>query len=115
MNELKDEKLEKFYQWFVGFSDAEGSFSIVPKTAKEGGEVNRFSFMFAIGLHKDDYNALIKIKNTLNIGRVSLTKDECKFIVTKKEDIYRLIRIFDKYTLNTSKYLDYIDWGRFFF
>jgi len=29
------------------------------------------------------------------------------FVVTKKEDIQKLISLFSKYTLNTSKYLDF--------
>lgn len=103
---------ENFYQWFVGFSDAESSFSIVPKSVK--GSINRFSFMFKIALHKDDKDALIRIQTNLNFGKVSLDKDECKFVVTKQEEINRLILIFDKYSLNTTKYLDYINFKKAF-
>ena len=35
--------------------------------------------------------------------------DECKFVVSNKEGIRKLISIFDKYNLNTTKYLDYLD------
>jgi hypothetical protein len=92
----------------VGFSDAEGNFSIVGKKGLDG-LVGRFSFMFTIRLHKDDMNVLIKIKTLLNLGRVNTSNDECIFVVTKQEDIRKLISIFDKYNLNTSKYLDYLD------
>lgn len=97
----------------AGFTDGEGNFSIVPKANKEG-KVNRFIFMFVIGLHKDDSSALIKIQAYFNIGKVSANKNECKFVVTKQEDISKLISIFDKYTLNTSKYLDYLDFKKAF-
>nr|ATI20432.1 LAGLIDADG endonuclease [Juglanconis juglandina] len=100
---------ENFYQWFVGFADAESSFSIVPKSDKIRGNINRFSFMFKIALHKDDKDALIRIQTNLGFGKVSLDKDECKFVVTKQEDINKLILILDKYNLNTTKYLDYIN------
>lgn len=85
----------------MGFSDAESSFSIVPKSDK-GGNINRFSFMFKIALHKDDKDALIRIQTNLNFGKVSLDKDECKFVVTKQEEINKLILILDKYNLNTT-------------
>ena len=42
-----------FHLWFVGFSDAESNFSIVPKQDING-NVNRFTFVFGIGLHIDD-------------------------------------------------------------
>lgn len=49
----------------------------------------------------------------LNFGKVSLDK-ECKFVVTKQEEINKLICIFDRYNLNTTKYLDYIDFKKAF-
>lgn len=70
--------------------------------------------MFKIALHKDDIDALIRIQTNLNFGKVSLDKDECKFVVTKQEEIKKLIFIFDRYNLNTTKYLDYIDFKKAF-
>nr|YP_010119151.1 LAGLIDADG endonuclease domain-containing protein [Erysiphe necator]QQY98194.1 LAGLIDADG endonuclease domain-containing protein [Erysiphe necator] len=69
--------------------------------------------MFKIALHKDDIDALIRIQTNLNFGKVSLDKDECKFVVTK-EEINKLIWIFDRYNLNTTNYLDYIDFKKAF-
>ena len=112
-NNNTDANLEKFYKWFVGFSDAESNFIIVPQKI-EGGDVKKFNFRFTIGLHVDDYHTLIKIQNKLNIGRVSVIKDECKFIVSKQVDIKKLINIFDKYPLFTSKFLDYLDFKKAF-
>ena len=102
-----------FHLWFVGFSDAESNFSIVPKQDING-NVNRFTFVFGIGLHIDDVEALEYIQSKLNIGIVRTYKDECKFVVTKSEDICKLISIFDLYNLNTSKYLDYLDFKKAF-
>lgn len=70
--------------------------------------------MFVIGLHVDDFNVLRFIQNNLNIGRVARNGDECKFVVTDKNGIDKLISIFDKFTLNTSKYLDYLDFKEAF-
>ena len=102
-----------FRSWFVGFSDAESNFSIVPKQDING-NVNRFTFVFRIGLHIDDVEALEYIQSKLNIGIVRTYKDECRFIVTKREDISKLISLFDSYNLNTTKYLDYLDFKKAF-
>jgi LAGLIDADG endonuclease len=105
--------MSTFYSWFVGFADAESSFSIVPKLDNKG-TINRFTFMFIIGLHLDDFEALNCIQSNLGIGVVRIAKDECKYVVTKKEDVEKLISIFDTYNLNTSKYLDYLDFKKAF-
>jgi hypothetical protein len=61
-NKYDEEKLNnlqpnnKFYQWFVGFSDAESNFTIQPVYNKDRTRVSRFSFMFIIELHIDDFN-----------------------------------------------------------
>ena len=58
-----DNSLTEFYQWFVGFSDAESSFSIHSILHSDGKRISRFSFIFCIELHKDDLGVLEFIKN----------------------------------------------------
>jgi hypothetical protein len=70
--------------------------------------------MFKITLHKDDEGVLRYIKDKLGVGGVRLYKDECIFNVTDQKGIALLISIFDKYNLNTSKYLDYLDFKEAF-
>lgn len=106
--------LINFYWWFVGFSDGEACFMIVLKKDKQG-NLKYFVFSFVIGLHRDDSDALTKIQTTLKLGRISLTKSKCIFVVNKQEELKKLISIFDKYNLNTTKYLDYIDFKKAFF
>lgn len=65
--------------------------------------------MFKIALHKDDIGVLRYIHNKLAIGNVRLYKNDCIFNVTDREGIKLLIYIFDKYNLNTTKYLDYLE------
>jgi len=51
----------------------------------------------------------------LNIGNeIAVYGNSCKFTVIHKEDIYKLVSIFDKYNLNTTKYLDYLDFKKAF-
>lgn len=74
--------------------------------------------MFKITLHRDDESVLNNIKNKLGVGNVRIFKDECIFNITDREGISQLItkpslfsekRGLDKYHLNTTKYLDYLD------
>jgi hypothetical protein len=71
--------------------------------------------MFKIGLHIDDEAVLRHICARLGVGGVRLYRNECIFSVTDKKGILLLISIFDKYNLNTSKYLDYLDFKEAFF
>ena len=109
----KDDE-EKFLQWFVGFSDAESNFIINSLLKKDKVTISSFSFMFKITLHKDDEGVLRYINRKLGIGNVRLYKNECILNVTDKNGILFLISIFDKYNLNTTKYLDYLDFKKAF-
>jgi len=103
-----DHCAEELYKWFVGFSDAESMFSISPIINNKNANIEGFSFKFKIGLHRDDLDALNYIKSKLDIGYVYAYIDTQTYIVSNKEGIKKLISIFDKYPLNTSKYLDYM-------
>lgn len=106
--------LEQFYQWFVGISDGESSFIIAKKSNLDK---TKFTFFFQIVLHVDDFKVLEYIHKTLNLGSLTINTqgDECKFIVTRMEELERIIVIFDKHNLNTLKYLNYIEWRKAFF
>ena len=66
--------------------------------------------------HDKDYEAVLRyICARLGVGGVRLYKNECIFNVTDKKGILLLISIFDKYNLNTSKFLDYLDFKEAFF
>ena len=101
---------DEFNQWFVGFSDAEGSFGIFSLDVLDG-----FSFNFTIGLHIDDLPVVNHIQKTLGIGSVYAYKDKCYYRVNKRKDILKLISIFDTFALNSSKHLDYLDFKKAFF
>jgi len=65
-------------------------------------------------LHKDDINVLEYIKNTLGIGKVNVNNNKCVFTITNTEGIYQLISIFDHFPLNSSKYLDFVNFKKAF-
>jgi len=105
---------ENFLRWFSGFSDAEGNFNIAFYKNKLG-SISSATFRFIIELHVDDKDTLNIIKQKLNIGNdIAVYGNSCKFTVTHPKDIYKLIEILDKYNLNTTKYLDYIDFKEAF-
>lgn len=101
-----DNSLSQFYQWFVGFCDAEASFLLQPVLSSEN-TIRKVTWIFSIELHKDDLGVLEYIRNNLGIGNIRLYKDKCIYVVTNIEGTHQLISIFDKYNLNSTKYLDY--------
>lgn len=96
---------KEFINWFVGFADAEGCFTIFSnKSWTVAG------FRFHIELHVDDINILHKIAETLGVGKVKLvkTRNSAEFSVSVFEDIVRVILpIFQEFPLQTTKYLDF--------
>jgi hypothetical protein len=78
--------------------------------------VRGVNFAFTIALHVDDLAVLQFIKDKLGIGTITIksTGDVCVFTVTNREGLYKLISIFSHYNLNTTKYLDYLDFQKAF-
>jgi len=104
---------EKFIEWFVGLCEAESNFLI--RKRKNQDEVIGFEFVFRIVLHIDDTKVLEFIKNTLNCGRLSIDRDTCVFTISKISDIETiLLPIFETFSLNSVKYLDYLDFKNAF-
>jgi LAGLIDADG endonuclease/Cytochrome b/b6/petB len=98
---------ENFMQWFVGFTDAEGTFLINIRNNKE------VHFVFKITLHINDISVLYSIKNKLGIGIVSIEGKSCSFRIHSFQTIIDiLIPIFDKYFLLTHKQLNFKDWKK---
>lgn len=95
-------KLE-FLEWFVGFTDGEGSFLFRPI-----GDKPHYIFEFRISLHVDDKDLLFYIKDNLELGSVVVKDSVCIYIVNKREEIKVLIEIFNKTPLNSTKYLNFI-------
>lgn len=95
---------EQFLQWFVGFVDGEGSFSIVPNKTW-----SFVRFAFNIELHVDDIEILHKIAKILGVGIVKrVGKNSARFSVFAINDIVTVILpIFLNFPLQTTKALDF--------
>ena len=100
---------DNFYEWLSGLTDGEGCFIIA---SANGG--TSYLFKFEIGLHADDAKMLGFIQENLGIGKVSVYGNRVSYSVTKKEDISKLLEIFTKYPLKSTKYLNFSDFKRAF-
>jgi hypothetical protein len=80
------------------------------------GEVVGFEFVFKISLHKDDRNVLEYIKSTLGCGRLNSERNTLVYTISQLSAIETiLIPLFEQFSLNTTKYLDYLALKKAFF
>nr|YP_009262066.1 LAGLIDADG endonuclease [Chrysoporthe austroafricana]AMX22141.1 LAGLIDADG endonuclease [Chrysoporthe austroafricana] len=101
-----------FFDKLRGWTDGEGSFLIKRKPQNNS---LSYGFRFEIGMHKDDLSLLEFIHTTLGLGSVYTYGDSSHFMVNKLAEIKIIISIFDKFTLNTTKYLNFLDFSRCYF
>ena len=96
--------LNSFYDWFCGLADAESCFFFrIRERAVE--------FEFKISLHLDDLPVILFIQKNLGIGKVD-TSGMASFRVNKQSELLILIEIFEKFPLNSTKYLNYLDFKK---
>lgn len=99
---LKYNNRFSFEEWLVGFTDGDGNFHI----ANQG---DKWGLSFKLTQSRYNLRILHYIKKELGVG--SITKDGTKaqlFIRDRKAIESKIIPIFDKHPLLTSKYYDYI-------
>jgi len=77
------------------------------------------NFVFRIALHRDDLPLLEYIQNRLGMGTISSSisssRNSSTWTVTAQKDILKLIEFFNKYPLNSSKQLNFLDWQKAFY
>ena len=106
---LKNNERLNFEQWLVGFTDGDGNFHISHTNGKWG-------LSFKLSQSRYNLRVLNYIKKNLGVG--SITKDGTKgqfFIRDRKVILNLLIPIFEKYSLLTTKYFDYIKFKKALF
>ena len=95
---------ELFYQWLVGFTDGDGTFSIAHQNGK-------WSLTFKLSQHEYNMRLLYFIKSQLGVGNIN-KETKTKMVNYRIRDRNKLVEvifpIFDKYPLLTSKYFNYL-------
>ncbi len=96
--------------WVTGITDAKGSFSI-NFTSK-----THVYCVFEVNIRGHSKSILYYLQRYFNCGEIMLVNEKYniyKFIVTNNEDLYNnILPHFDKYSLVTSKNLDYLDFKK---
>jgi len=95
---------ELFYQWLVGFTDGDGTFSIAHQNGK-------WSLAFKLSQHEYNMRLLYFIKSQLGVGNIN-KEAKTKMVNYRIRDRKKLVEvifpIFDSYPLLTSKYFNYL-------
>ena len=95
--------------WFLtGFSDAEGTFSVLVQHNENYVNKWRVKAIFAIGLHTKDLALLEEIKSFWGVGNIHKHGEHSlQYRVESIKDLQVIIDHFDKYSLVTCKSIDY--------
>nr|ATI20373.1 LAGLIDADG endonuclease [Juglanconis oblonga] len=99
---------EEFFEWLAGFTDAEGTFYVGISSNK------KVSLRYRIGLHIDDRPVLEYIVGRLGFGKIYSYKNSVELVIYKREDLKKVIEIFSKYPLQSTKWLNFRDFSRCF-
>ena len=92
---------EDFNEWFRGFVDAEGCFSIQKIN-------NSFKFIFSLCLHEAELPLIRVIFQRLGVGNIQIRSSSVNYTIYNKEGLSKIFGVLDKKALNTTKYLNYI-------
>jgi len=118
INKKKELSNEELIEWLKGFTDGKGCFLISMTKFKNSKGINTFkniTFKYIIFLLKDDAPMLNLIKSKLNLGNIRVYERFVNFEVSKKKDIEKIIDIFSKNPLNTSNYLNFIEFKKAYY
>jgi hypothetical protein len=99
------ENKDNFHQWLVGFTDGDGSFSIVRVAER------KWTLFFKLTQSTYNLRAIHFIKNQLGVGSIYVDSDcnKADFRIRDRKTIgATILPIFDKYPLLTSKYFSYL-------
>lgn len=103
-----------FMNWFAGFVDGEGCFSVHKKG--HAGTLESYDCQFSVSLRRDDKPILEEIRRTLGIGTVADGKagatgsPKARYCVSSKSDCLRLVEILRAAPLRAKKALDFEMW-----
>lgn len=95
-----------FEEWLVGFTDGDGNFHIAKQVVK--GNI-KWNLGFKLTQSKYNLRILNYIKKELGFGSITSDGNKAQFFIRNRKTIETvIIPIFDKYSLLTTKYFDYL-------
>lgn len=100
---------KKFLEWFIGFTEGNGSFVVLNNKV-----------YFDISLNIDNIQVLYYIKKELGFGKVLIKKEDDSipvkgiFYVTSKDNFYRLITLFNGNLCTINKKEQFKTWLKIF-
>ena len=101
----------KWFNWFVGFCDAEGNFQVYPKKRTlKSGEISKYNvgYAFHLSLHSRELELIKTIYKNLNeIGTINISpsKPDVRLAINDRASLLVICRIFDNYRLRTGHQL----------
>ena len=101
----------KWQAWFIGFTDAEGSFTVYPKKRTlASGEISKYNIglSFHISLHNKDLNIVKDIRSKLNnVGTLYeySDRDEARIAINDKKGLESLFPLLESFPLITAHQL----------
>jgi LAGLIDADG endonuclease len=106
---FKSDNKQEFYEWLVGFTDGDGTFSVNYQN-------NQWSLTFKVGQSLYNIRVLYYIKTQLGVGSINISNNEVHFRIRDKKILASIIfPIFDKYPLLTSKQYNYIKFKEIYY
>jgi hypothetical protein len=102
-------------EWFVGFADGEGCFTIRVDTPTRGPNAGRRQahVRFEINQALRDAAVIEHVHAFFGFGRVDLNTSAgrlCQWRVLRQADLEAMVKLFDRIPLRTIKRLDYTIW-----
>ena len=95
-----------FEEWLVGFTDGDGNFLISRQVVNE---TIKWNLGFKITQSKYNARVLNYIKKNLGVGSITEDGNKVQFFIRNRKTIETvIIPVFDKYSLLTVKYFDYL-------
>lgn len=74
----------------------------------------KVSLRFKIGLHLDDLPVLEFIVSRLGFGKIYIHNNSTEFVIYKHDDIRIILEIFQKYPLQSTKWLNFSEFSQSF-
>lgn len=95
-------------QWLVGLVDDDGCFSVDRQKKSNGTFV--YNLVFKIALNVYNMQAIMKAKQIIGAGSITKTSDNMVQLRVRNRTLLKkfVFPIFDKYSLLSNKYFDYI-------